>query len=102
MRLNPGVFDVRVFRRTPDGVRYLLLHASQSKADRHFNGGRFWQVPSNAFGESETVTAGIDRELTQHGIAARSIWTAGLKDGLRWTREYVTGPAQPARELCLR
>jgi NADH pyrophosphatase NudC (nudix superfamily) len=25
----------------------------------------------------------------------------GLKDGLRSVQEYITGPAAPARELCL-
>jgi hypothetical protein len=25
----------------------------------------------------------------------------GLKDGIRSVQEYVTGPANPARELCL-
>ena len=29
-------FDLWVFRRTGDGVEYLLLHASQEKADRFF------------------------------------------------------------------
>jgi hypothetical protein len=156
MHLNPSVFDVWVFRRTARGVEYLLLHTSQQKADRYFNGGRFWQIPSGVIGESEDVTSAIDRELELYGVSASSIWTAehcyviynrrfeelqiisvyaaetasesirlrpeehsayewldfdealrrvnyrGLKDGLRSTREYVSGIRSPARELCLR
>lgn len=156
MDLNPGVFDIWVFRRQGGRVEYLLLHASQQKADRHFNGGRFWQIPSGVFGESESVPAAIDRKLDFYGIKADAIWAAehayiiynrrfdemqvisvyaaettsehihlnpeehsahewltfddalqrvhyrGLKDGLRSTRDYISGVANPARELCLR
>jgi hypothetical protein len=48
MELQPNVFDVWVFRRAPSGdVEDLLLHTSQLKADRWFNNGRFWQIPSD-------------------------------------------------------
>jgi hypothetical protein len=47
MKLDTGVIDVWVFRRTPEGVEYLPLHTSQLKVERFFNGGRFWQIPSN-------------------------------------------------------
>lgn len=76
MEFNPGVLDIWVFRRTEAGVRYLLLHASQRKADRHFNGGRFWQVPSGAFAPGETAVAGVDRILAGFGLSATAVWAA--------------------------
>jgi hypothetical protein len=156
MHLNPAVFDVWVFRRGSTEVEYLLLRTSQLKADRYFNGGCFWQIPSGVFQVEETVTEALDRVLSAYGIDARAIWAAehaytiynrrfheiqiisvyaaevsgrdptlnaeehdacgwfpyeaalaavhyrGLKDGLRSVREYVTGPATIAPELCLR
>src|SRR5678809_1087626 len=74
MRLNPSVFDLWVFRRTSGGVEFLMLHTSQIKADRHFNGGRFWQIPSGLFGSEESVPSAVDRLLAPHGVAARRIW----------------------------
>ena len=46
MNLNTNVFDLWVFYVGPDGLRFLLLHTSQEKADQGFNGGTFWQPPS--------------------------------------------------------
>ncbi|MGE0439528.1 MAG: NUDIX domain-containing protein [Gemmatimonadales bacterium] len=158
MRLNPAVFDIWVFRRTPQGPEFLVLHTSELKAQRHFNGGRFWQIPCGVFAEAEPVPAAVDRELARYGLAAIAIWAAehvytiynrrfdeieiisvfaaevadmevpvtlnpaehaeaawlgydaalarvnyrGLKDGLRSTHEYITGPTRPAPELQLR
>jgi lipoyl(octanoyl) transferase len=76
MRFNPGVYDIWVFRRTVSGVEFLLLHASQTKADRHFNGGRFWQIPSGVFQGEESVPAAIDRKLAPYGLSPRAIWAA--------------------------
>jgi hypothetical protein len=76
VRLEPNIFDVWVFRRTARGVEYLLLHTSQVKADRHFNGGRFWQIPSGAVGETEKIVSAIERVLGRSGVEARSIWAA--------------------------
>ena len=155
MRLESNVFDVWVFRRNPAKVEYLLLHTSQYKADRYFNGGRFWQVPSGFVLESERAVPAVTRLLANFGIAPSGIWAAehvysiynrrfetmqmiavyaaevgtdavrldpvehaesrwcsfeealglvnyrGLKDGLRSTREYVTGLDSPAAELRL-
>jgi hypothetical protein len=155
MQLAANIFDVWAFRRTPEGPRFLLLHTSVEKAERWFNGGRFWQIPSNFVKDEEHVTDAIARLLRSFGLRARSIWAAehtytiynrrfnemqligvyaaevgesvvrlnaaehaecewlpaeeclkrvhfrGLKDGLRSVQEYVTGPAAPARELCL-
>ena len=156
MRLNPAVFDLWVFRRRPAGAEYLLLWTSELKATRYFNGGRFWQIPSDVFRDGETVPEALDRKLAAYGLLAGALWAAehaytiynrrfheiqiisvyaaevsdgeprldaaehsahewlgyeaalaavhyrGLKDGLRSVREYVTGPAAPAPELCLR
>lgn len=76
MKLNPAVFDVWVFRRRAGVVEYLVLQASQAKADRHFNGGRFWQVPSGVFQPEETVPEAVDRVLAGHGLHADAIWAA--------------------------
>jgi ADP-ribose pyrophosphatase YjhB (NUDIX family) len=156
MKLSANVFDVWVFRRTSDGSRYLLLHTSQVKADRHFNGGPFWQIPSGFVEEDEGLLGAIERRLDAFELHPSSIWAAehaytiynrrfdsmqiigvyaaevgqesvrlgpdehseagwfdfetcldkvhyrGLKDGLRSTRDYITGVSEPARELLLR
>ena len=76
MDLNPRVFDVWPFRRQASGVEYLLLQTSELKAERYFNGGRFWQIPSGVFRDGETVPAALDRELSAYGLHAHSIWAA--------------------------
>lgn len=155
LTLAVNVFDVWTFRRTPEGLRFLLLHTSVDKAERFFNGGRFWQIPSNLVKEGEHLTDAIARHLRSFGLKSQAIWAAehtytiynrrfnemqligvyaaevnegavrlnasehaefqwlsaeqclelvhfrGLKDGLRSVQEYITGPATPARELCL-
>jgi len=155
MQLESNVFDVWVFRRIPSKVEYLLLHTSQYKADRYFNGGRFWQIPSGLIRDSERVVPAIGRLLAGFGLEPTGIWAAehvysiynrrfetlqmiavyaaevgagevrldpaehaesrwcpfeealglanyrGLKDGLRSTREYVTGLETPSAELRL-
>ena len=74
MDLNHRVFDVWPFRRRASGVEYLLLQTSELKAERYFNGGRFWQIPSGVFRDDETVPAGIDRLLAEFALHADSIW----------------------------
>jgi len=155
MKLEPNVFDVWTFRRTHARVEYLLLHTSQFKADRYFNGGRFWQIPSGFMQDSERVVPAIERLLAESALAPTGIWAAeyvyniynrrfetmqmiavyaaevgtsevrldpkehaeyrwcsfdeaqalvnyrGLKEGLRSTREYVTGLTEPSAELRL-
>jgi hypothetical protein len=152
LKFEPNVFDIWVFRRSGADLRYLLLHTSQVKAERYFNGGRFWQVPSNVVREGETMRAALERSLAGFGIDAAGIWAAewsytiynrrfdatqiihvfaaearagdvrldpgehaesrwctfdealalvtyrGLADGLRSTRDFVTGRVPP-REL---
>ncbi len=76
MDLAANVFDVWVFRRAERGIEYLLLYASQQKADRYFNGGRFWQIPSGVFRDGESVPAAVDRVLGPSGLTARAVWAA--------------------------
>ncbi|MDP1891552.1 MAG: NUDIX domain-containing protein [Gemmatimonadaceae bacterium] len=76
MQLNPAVFDAWVFRRSPAGVEYLLLQTSELKAERYFNGGRFWQIPSGVFRGEESVPMALERELAAYGLAPKSIWAA--------------------------
>jgi NUDIX domain len=156
VRLDPAVFDVWVWRRAQRDVEYLLLHTSRIKADRFFNGGRFWQIPSDRVHDGEKLVQAIERTLGGFGITALAVWAAeqvytiynrrfdemqiigvyaaqaapaeirldpeehaeyrwcgfeealalvgyrGLKDGLRSTREYVTGGAEPRLELRLK
>ncbi len=155
IRFAPNVFDVWAFERRAEGIVFFLLHTSAEKAERHFNGGRFWQIPSNTIEAGESVVGAIDRVLRGFGLLPKSIWAGehtyliynrrfdemqaiavyaaevevgtirlqpsehaeyawlsyqaalervhyrGLKDGLRSVEEYITGVAEPARQLCL-
>jgi ADP-ribose pyrophosphatase YjhB (NUDIX family) len=74
MKLEANVFDTWAFRKDADGIRYLLLHTSPEKAERHFNGGRFWQIPSGIVREEETITDAILRDLSRYGLHTLAIW----------------------------
>ena len=74
MQLGAGVFDVWAFRRDSDAIRFLLLYTSQTKADRHFNGGRFWQIPSNYVRDNEAIEEAVIRCLALFGLLAATIW----------------------------
>lgn len=76
MRLNPAVYDIWVFRRAVAATEFLVLHTSQEKADRYFNGGRFWQIPSGVFAADESVVAGVDRELAPYDLRPQAVWAA--------------------------
>jgi hypothetical protein len=76
MNLNHAIFDLWVFRRGPAEPEYLLLHTSELKAERYFNGGRFWQIPSGVFRADERVADTLDRELATYGFRAHSLWAA--------------------------
>jgi len=89
MHLEANVFDVWVFQRRPDGVAFLLLHTSQEKADRYFNAGRFWQIPSGVVRDEETITDAISRELDLYGLRATSIW-AGEHAYIIYNRRFGT------------
>ena len=87
MKLDPNVFDVWVFQRRPDGVVFLLLYTSSEKATRHFNGGRFWQIPSDFVNDGESVTGAIERVLQRHALRPKSIW-AGEHAYLIYNRRF--------------
>jgi hypothetical protein len=74
MQLASNVFDVWAFQRTDRGARFLLLYTAEEKARRHFNDGRFWQIPSSSVHDGETVTGAITRELGRFGLTAVAIW----------------------------
>ena len=74
MKLAANVFDVWAFRKDADGARFLLLHTSAEKAERYFNGGRFWQIPSGFVGDGETITDAIARLMKSYGPGVRAIW----------------------------
>jgi hypothetical protein len=76
MRLDANVFDVWAYRGSGEKTEYLLLHASQWKADRYFNGGRFWQIPSHFVSAGESITGAIRRVLTGFGLPPVEIWAA--------------------------
>lgn len=76
MKLEPNVFDIWVFRRQGTSIEYLLLHTSQQKADRYFNGGRFWQIPSNLVEEGEKIEAAVERVLRRFGLNVSALWAA--------------------------
>ena len=149
------VFDVWVYRRDSDAVRYLILRTSVEKAEKWFNGGRFWQIPSNLLADGDTLVPAVRRCLDSYGIDAAAIWAVehtytiynrrfdelqtivvvaaeaegtpdvrlseehseyrwatadecdallgfrGLKEGLEWTRRYITETSTPLPELQL-
>lgn len=66
-------FDLWVFISGDHGAEYLLLRTSQAKADKYFNGSRFWQIPSD-FVNQESVTGALTRELHRFGLTATSLW----------------------------
>ena len=74
MHLRTGTIDVWPFRRIDGRVEYLLLHTSQEKADRWFNGGRFWQIPGDFMAEDESVVSCVERSLAENSLVAASIW----------------------------
>lgn len=76
MELAHDVFDVWVFRRMPSGIEYLLLYTSPHKANRYFNGGRFWQIPSDFVDEHEDMVGAITRCLKGFAVSASAIWAA--------------------------
>ena len=88
MQLAPNVFDVWAFQRKADGVVFLLLYTSVEKARRYFNGGRFWQIPSGAIKDNESITQAIERVLHRHGLRAKSIW-AGEHAYLIYNRRFA-------------
>ena len=74
MKLAANVFDIWAFRRDAGETRYLLLYTSDEKAERHFNGGRFWQIPSGIIEEDQAITDAVTRLLETYGLTPHTIW----------------------------
>ena len=75
MNLNHSVFDLWIFHRDSNGeTKYLLLKASKEKADRHFNGVQFWQVPCQMQVPEMPLLDRVHHLLSSRGITAKSIW----------------------------
>ena len=88
MQLAANIFDVWVFRRRGTEVEFLLLYTSVEKATRYFNGGRFWQIPSNLVKNGESITDAICRVLKGYGLAPKAIW-AGEHAYLIYNRRFA-------------
>ncbi len=88
MQLAANIFDVWVFRRRGREVEFLLLYTSVEKATRYFNGGRFWQIPSNLVKDGESITEAIRRVLEGYGLAPKAIW-AGEHAYLIYNRRFA-------------
>lgn len=88
MQLAANVFDVWVYRRRGAETEFLLLYTSVEKAMRYFNGGRFWQIPSNVVNGGESITAAISRILDRFGLRAEAIW-AGEHAYLIYNRRFA-------------
>ena len=88
MQLSANIFDVWVFRRRGEEAEFLLLYTSVEKAARYFNGGRFWQIPSNFVNDGESITDAILRVLDRYGLRPNAIW-AGEHAYLIYNRRFA-------------
>lgn len=75
MKLSADNFDLWVFRRNPQ-VEFMLLRTSQEKADCYFGGGRFWQIPTDALANEETIEEASARVLKEYGQTLIGLWAA--------------------------
>lgn len=75
MNLNANVFDLWVFHKEEEVTKYLLLHSSQEKAEKWFNGVQFWQILSDFFQENEEVEPALLRVLKEYNLRVKSLWT---------------------------
>jgi len=75
MQILANVAEVWVFSRSRDGVRYLVLEASQEKADAFFGGHRFWQIPGTTMHDDNEPTVDmLRRGMAEFGLSASSLW----------------------------
>jgi hypothetical protein len=55
--------------------RYLVLEASQEKADAFFGGHRFWQIPGTSMhDDSEATVDMLRRGMSEYGLEASALW----------------------------
>lgn len=76
MYLTANEVDMWVFHKTDEVPKYLLLYTSQEKADRWFNGGRFWQILGGPIEETESVPDGLVRLAASRSLYPKAIWAA--------------------------
>jgi hypothetical protein len=88
MHLSANILDVWVFRRRGAEAEFLLLYTSVEKATRYFNGGRFWQIPSDGVNDGESITEAISRVLNRYGLRPKAIW-AGEHAYLIYNRRFA-------------
>jgi hypothetical protein len=75
MQILANVAELWVFSRTTDSPRYLLLEASQDKADMFFGGNRFWQIPGTSMHDDGEATVDLLRRgLAEYGLDASALW----------------------------
>ncbi len=75
MQILANVAELWVFSRAVDGPRYLVLEASQEKADAFFGGHRFWQIPGTSIRNDEEPTVDmLRRGLAEYGLEASALW----------------------------
>jgi hypothetical protein len=75
MQILANVAELWVFSRTVDGPRYLVLEASQEKADAFFGGHRFWQIPGTSIRDDGEATVDLMRRgLAEYGLEASALW----------------------------
>jgi hypothetical protein len=77
MLLRTNTFDLWIFHRGRDEPRYLLFYSSQEKADRWFNGHRFWQTAQGGMiRDGEQIVDAFARVLRELGLASKGVWAA--------------------------
>ncbi len=74
MKILANVAELWVFSRAGDGLRYLVLEASQEKADAFFGGHRFWQIPGTSMNDDEPAVDMLKRGLAEFGLEAGALW----------------------------
>ena len=76
--MNPrtNVVDLWVFHKHDREPKYLLLQTSQEKADKWFNGSRFWQIPGGFLEEGKELADTMKEWLADYRIEPLGIWAA--------------------------
>jgi hypothetical protein len=75
MQILANVAELWVFSRTSEGTRYLVVEASQEKADAFFGGHRFWQIPGTSMqDDGEATVEVLQRGMAEFGLSASALW----------------------------
>ncbi|MBU1050533.1 NUDIX domain-containing protein [Candidatus Bipolaricaulota bacterium] len=76
MNLRTNVVDLWVFHKRDTEPKYLLLQTSQEKADKWFNGSRFWQIPGGFLEEGDELADVMRQWLAEYTLTPKGIWAA--------------------------